>query len=153
MINKINGFIELPEYNTILSPKIEAFMLQQSEFYKRLFINKQETGEGYIWYNFNHFSFQNYTIKISACFYKGLLHSIQFTTQEETDLHTWDNWSKEKEMQVFMKNNSFLDMIFQSTSVVIEHPFPSYQFAFIWGNVSSYYDPKSASSSMSINYV
>ncbi|MGU3373837.1 hypothetical protein [Chryseobacterium sp. M5A1_1a] len=74
-------------------------------------------------------------------------------TQESTDAKDWNDWTEEKEMQIFRRNNKFLEMILEVLPTEKKKtPYPSCSFNFPWGNIWSVYDPRSASSLMGISY-
>ncbi|WP_278353864.1 hypothetical protein [Chryseobacterium gleum] len=74
-------------------------------------------------------------------------------TWENGDAKDWSEWTEEKEMNVFHRNNTFLTKILnRSPTQKKKKPYPSCTFKFPWGNVWSVYDPRSAASLMGIYY-
>ncbi|MEF9480581.1 hypothetical protein OWR28_25460 [Chryseobacterium sp. 1B4] len=74
-------------------------------------------------------------------------------TWENGDAKDWNEWTEEKEMNVFHRNNTFLTKVLnRSPTRKKKTPYPSCTFRFSWGNVWSVYDPRSAGSFMGINF-
>ncbi|PKF74981.1 hypothetical protein [Chryseobacterium sp. PMSZPI] len=153
LISSENGTIELEAFNTRLYKGMLFDQLKQTDFYKEKYHNMWDVKTGYFWYYFNTIEIQGYTLYFHLCFLGDQLHSIHMNTWESTDTKDWNEWTEEKEMQVFHRNNRFLSLILGiSPAQKKKTPYPNCTYRFTWGNVWSVYDPRSASSLMGVNF-
>lgn len=153
LVNNENGTLELKEFNTQLYKGISLDQLKQTDFYKEKYQNMWDVKTGYFWYYFKAIDIEGYQLSLSLCFLGDQLHSLHMNTWESTDAKDWNEWTEEKEMQVFYRNNKFLALILGILPTRKKKtPYPSCTFNFPWGNVWSVYDPRSASSFMGISY-
>ncbi|AYZ11181.1 hypothetical protein EGY05_04245 [Chryseobacterium arthrosphaerae] len=153
LINDQNGWIELETFDTTLYKGMLLEELQQTAFYKEKYYNMRDVTTGYFWYCFNTIEVQGYQVYFQLCFWGDQLHSIHMNTSEKGDAKDWKDWSEEKEMQVFYRNNRFLSLILGAAPTRKEKiPYPRCLFRFSWGEVWSVYDPRSVSSMMGIHY-
>jgi hypothetical protein len=153
LINSENGTIELEAFNTSLYKGMSFEELQQTGFYKAKYHNMWDVKTGFFWYYFNTIEIQGYQVYLHLCFFGDRLHSIHMNTWESSDAKDWNEWTEEKEMQVFNRNNTFLTLILgTSPTRKKKTPYPNWSFSFPWGNVWSVYDPRSASSLMGISF-
>lgn len=153
LIDSENGTIELQDFNTKLYKGIALDQLMQTDFYKERYRDMWDVKTGYFWYYFNTVKIKDHQVHFNLCFLEDNLHSLHMNTWESTDAKDWNDWTEEKEMQVFHRNNKFLTLVLgMNPSQKKKIPYPSQTFNFSWGNVWSVYDPRSASSLMGINY-
>jgi hypothetical protein len=153
LINTETGTVELAAFNTFLQRGMLLADLQQTDFYKTCYVNRRDVKTGYFWYYFNAIPVEGSQLCFNLCFSGNHLDHIQMNTLEKTDARTWDEWTEEKEMQVFHRNNKFLSKILERPpSRKSKTPYPSCTYNFPWGNLWSVYDPRSASSIMGISY-
>lgn len=153
LINTETGTVELAAFNTFLQRGMLLAVLQQTDFYKTCYVNRRDVKTGYFWYYFNAIPVEDSQLCFNLCFSGNHLDHIHMNTLEKTDARTWDEWTEEKEMQVFHRNNKFLSKILERPpSRKSKTPYPSCTFDFPWGNLWSVYDPRSASSIMGISY-
>lgn len=153
LVNNENSILELKDFNTQLYKKMALNLLKQIDFYKEKYQNMWEVKTGCFWYYFKAIEVENHQLSFSLSFWEDQLYSIHMNTWESTDVKDWNEWTEEKEMQVFHRNNKFLTLILGIPPTRKKKiPYPSCTFNFPWGNVWSVYDPRSASSFMGINY-
>ncbi|WP_333597223.1 hypothetical protein [Chryseobacterium flavum] len=153
LIDSRNGAIELNNFNTLIYKGMLFDQLQQTDFYKQKYHDMWDVKTGYFWYYFNTIDTHGYQLYFNLCFYGDQLHSIHMNTREDTDAKDWNEWSEEKEMLVFYRNNKFLTLLLERPPAQKKKtPYPSVSFRFPWGNIWSVYDPRSASSLMGIQY-
>ncbi|MFP3831731.1 hypothetical protein [Chryseobacterium sp. SIMBA_028] len=153
LINSENGTIQLEAFTTQLYKGMLLDQLQQTDFYKEKYHHRWDVKTGYFWYYFNRMEVRGYQFCLNLCFFGDQLHSIHMNTWESTDAKDWNQWTEEKEMRVFRRNNTFLEMILEIPPTQKKKmPYPSCTFKFSWGNIWSVYDPRSASSLMGISY-
>lgn len=153
LINYENGTIKLETFNINLYKGMLLSQLQETDFYKEKYYNMWDVKTGYFWYYFHHIDILGYQVHFQLCFWENQLHSIHMNTRESTDARNWNEWSEEKEMQVFYRNNKFLTSALGiSPTRKTKTPYPRCTFSFPWGEIWSVYDPRSASSLMGINY-
>lgn len=81
--------------------------LQQTEFYKNYNNGMRDVKTGYFWYYFDAVDVKGYQLSFDLCFLGDKLDRIFMNTHKESDAKTWDDWSEEKEMKVFERNNQF----------------------------------------------
>jgi len=153
LINSENGVIELETFNTRLYRGMSPDQLKQTDFYKGKYHNMWDVKTGYFWYYFKHIEVLGYQLSFSLCFFKDQLDIIHMNTWENGDAKDWNEWTEEKEMNVFHRNNTFLIQILEMLPTQKKKkPYPSCTFKFPWGDVWSVYDPRSAASLMGINF-
>ncbi|UKB78358.1 hypothetical protein [Chryseobacterium sp. MEBOG07] len=153
LINSENGVIELEVFTTRLYKGIKFDQLKQSDFHKEKYHHTWDAKTGYFCYYFKSIEIQRYQVSFSLCFFEDQLDIIHMNTWENGDAKDWNEWTEEKEMKVFYRNNTFLSQILEmSPTQKKKNPYPSCTFKFPWGNVWSVYDPRSASSLMGINF-
>ncbi|WP_407845926.1 hypothetical protein [Chryseobacterium sp. KCF3-3] len=153
LINSENGVIELKTFNTQLYRRMSLDQLKQTDFYKEKYHNFQDVKTGYFWYYFHPIEITGYQVSFGLCFFGDQLDTIHMNTWENGDAKDWNEWTEEKEMNVFHRNNTFLTRILEILPTQKKKkPYPSCTFNFPWGNVWSVYDPRSASSLMGINF-
>lgn len=153
LINSENGTIELEAFNTRLYKGMLFDQLQKTDYYKAKYQNMWDVKTGYFWYYFNAIEIERHQLYFNLCFLGDQLHSIHMNTWDSNDAKDWNEWTEEKEMQVFHRNNKFLSLVLgKSPTRKKKTPYPSCSFRFIWGNIWSVYDPRSASSFMGIHY-
>lgn len=153
LINSENGAIELEVFATRLYKGMLLNQLQQTDFYKKEYHHMWDVKTGYFWYYFNAIEVRGYQVYLNLCFWGDQLHSIHMNTRESTDAKDWNDWTEKKEMQVFHRNNKFLETILEASPTEKKKtPYPSCSFSFPWGDIWSVYDPRSASSLMGISY-
>ncbi|WP_114821224.1 hypothetical protein [Chryseobacterium sp. KLBC 52] len=153
LINSENGVIELEALATTLYKGMSLDQLKQSDFYKEKFHTLRDVKTGYYWYYFKSIEIAGYQVSFSLCFFGDQLDIIHMNTSEKTDAKDWNEWTEEKEMNVFRRNNTFLTKVLGiSPTQKKKNPYPSCTFKFLWGNVWSVYDPRSASSFMGISF-
>ncbi|AZA93113.1 Uncharacterised protein [Chryseobacterium nakagawai] len=153
LVNNENGSLKLIEFNTQLYKGMLLEQLKQTDFYKEKYQNRWDVKTGYFWYYFKTIEVESHQLSFSLCFLGDQLHSIHMHTWEKTDAKDWNEWTEEKEMQVFHRNNKFLSLILGVPPTQKKKtPYPSCTFIFPWGSVWSVYDPRSASSFMGISY-
>ncbi|WP_312553326.1 hypothetical protein [Empedobacter brevis] len=152
-INTDNGIVTLKKYNLQLRKGMLLEDLQQTEFYKKYTNGMRDVKTGYFWYYFKAINVDGYQLTLNLCFLGNQLDRIFMNTHEESDAKTWDDWTEQKEMNVFHRNTTFLSHILGIPPTRKKKtPYPSCSFRFSWGSVWSVYDPRSASSFMGINY-
>ncbi|MCW1963006.1 hypothetical protein [Chryseobacterium viscerum] len=153
LINSENGVIELKTFNTQLYREMSLDQLKQTDFYKEKYHNCRDVKTGYFWYYFQHIEIKGYQVSFGLCFFGDQLDIIHMNTWENGDAKDWNEWTEEKEMKVFHRNNTFLTQILEiPPTQKKKKPYPSCTFKFPWGNVWSVYDPRSASSLMGISF-
>lgn len=153
LINSENGVIELKTFNTQLYQGMSLDQLKQTDFYKEKYHNCWDVKTGYFWYYFQRIEIKGYQVSFSLCFSGDQLDIIHMSTWENGDAKDWNEWTEEKEMKVFHRNNTFLTQILEiPPTQKKKKPYPSCTFKFPWGNVWSVYDPRSASSLMGISF-
>lgn len=152
LINSKDGTIKLEAFATQLYKGMLLKQLQQTEFYKKKYHHVWDVKTGYFWYYFDRMEERGYQFYLNLCFFEDQLHSIHMNTWKSTDAKDWNEWTEEKEMQIFHRNNAFLEMILGVSPTKKKIPYPSCTFKFSWGNIWSVYDPRSASSLMGISY-
>lgn len=153
LINSENGVIDLETFTTRLYKGMKFDQLKQTDFYKEKYHSMRDVKTGYFWYYFKNIEITGYQLSFSLCFFGDQLDIIHMSTWEKTDAKDWNDWTEEKEMRVFHRNNTFLTRILEMLPTQKKKtPYPSCTFNFPWGNVWSVYDPRSASSLMGINF-
>ncbi|MEG0926196.1 hypothetical protein [Chryseobacterium sp.] len=152
LINSKDGTLQLEAFATQLYKGMLLDQLQQTEFYKKKYHHMWDVKTGYVWYYFDKMEVRGYQFCLNLCFLEDQLHSIHMNTWESTDAKDWNEWTEQKEMQVFRQNNTFLEMILEVSPTKKKTPYPSCTFQFPWGDIWSVYDPRSASSLMGISY-
>lgn len=153
LINSENGVIELETFATTLYKGMSLDQLKQTDFYKEKYHSIWDVKTGYFWYYFKSIEITGYQVSFSVCFFGNHLDLIHMNTWESNDAKDWKDWTEEKEMKVFHRNNTFLTQILErSPTQKKKIPYPSCTFNFPWGNVWSAYNPRSASSLMGINW-
>ncbi|AZB08159.1 hypothetical protein EG344_04455 [Chryseobacterium sp. G0162] len=153
LVNNENGSLELIDFHTQLHKGMLLEQLKQTDFYKKKYLNRWDVKTGYFWYYFKTIEVEGHQLSFSLCFLGDQLHSIHMNTWESTDAKDWNEWTEEKEMQVFHRNNKFLSLILGAPPTRKKKmPYPSCIFNFPWGNIWSVYDPRSANSFMGISY-
>lgn len=150
MINKNNGHIEVPGFNTTLFIGMPLEDLERTSFYQHNFKKKNDMNTGYCWYVFKEFEVLENAITLNLCFFEGCLKYIHFYTYQDGDSTSWDNWNEEAEINLFHRNNQFLSKVLNEPVKVEKKPYPRCVFLFAWGNVWSVYDPRGAQASMGI---
>lgn len=153
LINSENGVIALKTFNTRLYRGMSPDQLKQTDFYKRKYHNMWDVKTGYFWYYFKHIEVLGYQLSFSLCFFEDQLDIIHMNTWENGDAKDWNEWTEEKEMNVYHRNNTFLIQILEMLPTQKKKkPYPRCTFKFPWGGVWSVYDPRSAASLMGINF-
>lgn len=153
LVNNENGTVELDEFDTQLYKGLLLDQLKQTDFYKEKYQSMWDVKTGYFWYYFKSIDVESFQLSFSLCFLGDHLHSIHMNTSESTDAKDWNEWTEEKEMQVFYRNNKFLTSILGMLPTRKKKtPYPTCTFIFPWGSIWSVYDPRSASSFMGISY-
>ncbi|ROI03833.1 hypothetical protein EGI16_10290 [Chryseobacterium sp. G0240] len=153
LINSENGIIELESSAIQLYKGMRLDQLKQTDFYKVNYHNMWDVKTGYFWYYFKTVEVKGYQLHFSLCFFEDQLHSLHMNTWESSDAKDWNEWTEEKEMQVFYRNNKFLTLLLGIPPTRKKKtPYPSVSFRFPWGSIWSVYDPRSASSLMGISY-
>lgn len=153
LINSENGVIFLEAFNTRLYRGMTFDQLKHTDFYKEKYHQMWDVKTGYFWYYFTHLEITGYQLSFSLCFFKDELEIIHMNTWQETDAKDWNEWTEEKEMNIFHRNNTFLSKILEMPPTQKKKtPYPSCTFLFPWGNVWSVYDPRSAGSFMGISF-
>ncbi|MDR4953709.1 hypothetical protein REB14_16140 [Chryseobacterium sp. ES2] len=153
LINSENGVIELEAFATTLYKGMSLDQLKQSDFYKEKYHTLWDVKTGFYWYYFKNIEISGYQLAFSLCFFGDQLDIIHMNTSEKADAKDWNEWTEEKEMNVFRRNNTFLTKVLGiSPTQKKKTPYPSCTFNFPWGNVWSVYDPRSASSFMGISF-
>lgn len=153
LINSENGVLDLSDFNTRLYKGMLLDQLKQTDFYKEKYHNMWDVKTGYFWYYFKEVEIEGHELSLSLCFWEDQLHSIHMNTWKSTDAKDWNEWTEEKEMQVFYRNNKFLTLVLgMPPTRKKKTPYPSCTFIFPWGSIWSVYDPRSASSFMGISY-
>lgn len=107
LINSENGVIELEAFATTLYKGMSLDQLKQSDFYKEKYHDLWDVKTGYFWYYCKPAEIQGYQVSFSLCFFKDQLDTIHMNTWENSDAKDWNEWTEEKEMKVFHRNNTF----------------------------------------------
>jgi len=153
LINSENGVIKLETFSTGLYKGMSLDQLKQSDFYREKYHDVWNVKTGYFWYYFKPIEIKGYQVSFSLCFFENQLDIVHMNTGENGDAKDWSEWTEEKEMNVFHRNNTFLTKVLnRSPTQKKKKPYPSYTFKFSWGNVWLVYDPRSAASLMGIYY-
>ncbi|WP_228458624.1 hypothetical protein [Chryseobacterium aureum] len=108
LINSENGVIVLESFTTRLYKGMKWNQLKQTDFYKEKYQNIGDVKTGYFWYHFKSIEITGYQVSFSLCFLGDQLDIIHMNTCESTDAKDWNDWTEEKEMRVFHRNNAFL---------------------------------------------
>lgn len=149
MIDKRTGDILIPITNFKIHKGLQKNELESSKFYKDFIRDMRDMKTGYIWYYFSSVSLMHREILFSLCFKNGNLDSVYFCV-DSNDLPTsWSNWSEEGELKRKNLNEELLCEIFCCD--IKQNSLPS-EYHFTWGNVTSYYDPRSGGSSVILRY-
>ncbi len=137
IVNKLNGNVNLGGNNFIKPHKP----------IKKSIINdftptRRDMKTGYVWLDFKNIHYKKQNIDLSVCCYNDLVMSIQVSPKHK-ELHTngtWKNWSEEREKKILKYYEDWLEAEIGK----IKH--------YSWGRISSQFDKKSGSSSITINY-
>ena len=136
VINKTNGYLDFKEVT--LSPQTTY-----SEFCQN-FPNHTiwEVGNGYVWVNHSDIKIDNKTFYIAVCFYHEQLYTVHFwfKNQGEKIITDWNEWTEVYELAQQKKLDRWLTKQIGG------------ERQFIWGDIGAYYDPKSSTSSIMLNY-
>jgi hypothetical protein len=138
MINKTNGEVKVND--TVLGPKFDKEDFLNSNLYHDVLRIKDRP-------NFTYFYLGPQTIGddllIIALYFSpiGNLRMIKLSITSDKVPPSWANWSEEAEMNNKMQNDEWLLKVIGK---------PPYKYS--WGEISSSYDPRSASSMITIRY-
>ncbi|MCJ7935256.1 MAG: hypothetical protein MUW56_16935 [Chryseobacterium sp.] len=153
LIHSENGVIELKAFGTRLYKGMSYDQLKQTDFYQEKYHTMRDIKTGYLWYSFDPIEIQGYQLYFNLCFLGDQLHSIHMNTWEKSDAQDWNEWTEEKEVKVFYRNNKFLSSVLPTPPPQKKKtPYPRVSYLFPWGSIWSVYDPRSASSLMGIHY-
>lgn len=151
MINKYNGHIEIPQYNTILAKGMTVAELEQTPFCQKCF----KGWVGYTAHPFAHFEkieYKKYSVRVAPRFSEGRLSHIDLITLADDDPIDWNDWSEDKMMIIYQRNNAFLEDELGCKGTIASTPYPLYEYMFVWGAIYSTFDIRSGGSSIGINY-
>jgi hypothetical protein len=104
-------------------------------------MNKQDMGNGYIWYRLEPSDIDGEKITFSLCFYHGRCNSISLAIYNPEKYGCgWDDWSESKEKSCAEDTANWLNKI----------GFPVGKYS--WGEVWAGYDPKGGSGHATIRF-
>jgi len=102
---------------------------------------KEDMGNGYIWYDIPAAEISGKRLVIRLCFYNGNLDSLVLSVIDPEQYgNSWDDWSEEKEKLCANHTREWLE----TNGYTIGK--------FSWGEVWADYDPRSGSGSGGIRY-
>lgn len=139
MINIQNG--ELKIANLIISPKINKDDFIDVVKKNKLLKAERDMKNSYHWYYFNTLQLAGLNMAASVCFYKSNLNIITFSNTDSSLGSSWEDWSKEKELERKNSHNQWLQKVLGN---------PPYEYD--WGSIKSDYDEKSAFSIIMVNF-
>lgn len=99
-----------------------------------------DMGNGYVWYTLPETRINGFYLRLSICFKKGVIDSINFKASKNK-FKDWKNWSESQEKKICKSTLSWL----KSNSLETGD--------YSWGRIYVGYDSKSASGVGIINFV
>ena len=151
MINIINGDIELDVLNAKLTRYMSLSDIRNSTIYGKI-REERDMGNSFIWFYFEDIQVRLWKVLVSICYHENSIFLISLTTHSEDDSMSWAEWSEEKEVKKFERNNKFLAEILGSDFILTNASHAMIEYEYRWGKVTSAYDQRSASSVITIKY-
>ncbi len=139
LIEKSSGGIKITNKNFMISNKITQKDFTSSDLYNEVF--KQESN-AYTHYNLKPQNIGNDKFLITLIFNpEGNIFMMNLRMQFGESLPSWSNWSEDQELKIKKEHDIWLKSNFGN---------PPYNYS--WGIISSNYEPRSGSSSITFYY-
>ena len=133
-----NGIIDFDESVFSIFPSLKLQEFKLSDFYSYV---KEEFNNEFPRFSLQPISYNGNMMNVSLIFNDNdkifLVNMSKIMKQD----NSWDNWSNEYELQRKQEHDLILEKLLGSSSS-----------KFVWGEISSNYDPRSGSSMITIRY-
>lgn len=141
MINIEKGELCLLESDISINPVLKKSEVYNSRIYKEYLRNEIDIGNSFYWFHFKLITLLGVEMYIGLCFYGEHLNSVHMAIVSNDFGTSWNDWSKEKELERKKAHDSWL-------LKNIGNP----PYVYNWGTISSVYDNKGAVSKIIINF-
>lgn len=152
MSDWIVGELDIAQERAIY-PDLSLEQLLASQWYSEYFTEIRDMQNGYIWYTFQNVPISSQLFSLSLLFQSSVLNMVIMSVSDAKYGQSWDDWTEEKELQRKQQHDAFLNKELQRQPDVRRwKPYPYIEYKVAYGRIQSSYDPRSASSSISITY-
>lgn len=152
MSNWALGELEVQQERAIYST-LTVDQLVQSKWYRSYFTDCRELNNEYVWYSFRNVPLSSVGFSLSLAFKDSIAHMVILSIDDDKYGSSWDDWTEAKELERKRAHDYFLAKVLQrKPDIKQKKPYPYHEYDFVWGTIISSYDPRSASSSISIHY-
>lgn len=148
MIDATIGNIKLGD--VLISKAMNAENFLESNAVKYIYKKEQSI---YLTVYLKNILYDNQTFIVVLYFNEQkVLKFVSMCIGSDTD-KSWSDWSEERELDIKRKNDEWLSKQLGEPTRSENYPYPIDEYEYDWGTVSSSYDPRSASSSIWVNYI
>lgn len=152
MSNWIAGELEVNQERAIY-PVLTLEEVLQSQWYSDYFTEIRDMNNGYVWYSFHNVPICSKLFSLALCFKNSVLDSVIMSIDDDQYGQSWEDWTEAKELQRKQEHDALLRQeLEREPDVRRSKPYPYIEYKVAYGSISSSYDPRSASSSISITY-
>lgn len=152
MSDWIVGELDITQERAIY-PTLSLEQLLASQWYSDYFTELRDMQNGYVWYSFQNVPISSHVFSVSLLFQSSLFHMTMMSISHPKYGQSWDDWTEAKELQRKQEHDALLRQeLEREPDVRRSKPYPYIEYKVAYGSISSSYDPRSASSSISITY-
>ncbi|WDF52121.1 hypothetical protein PQ460_06830 [Paenibacillus sp. KACC 21273] len=152
MSNWIAGELEVNQERAIY-PALTLAQVLQSQWYNDYFTEIRDMNNGYVWYSFQDVPISSHVFSVSLLFQNSVFRMTMMSISDPKYGQSWDDWTEAKELQRKQEHDALLRQeLERKPDVRRSKPYPYIEYKVAYGSISSSYDPRSASSSISITY-
>lgn len=152
MNNWIVGEFDIDQQRAIY-PTLTLEELLDSSWYFNYFTELRDMNTEYVWYSFHNVPICSKLFSLALSFKSSVLDSVIMSIDGDQYGTSWDDWTEAKELSRKQAHDRLLYKELQrQPDVQRSRPYPYNEYHMDYGTITSSYDPRSASSSISIHY-
>lgn len=137
----------------VLGPDLLEEKLIHSAFYRRYFHSNRRLSHGGMWLYFNNVPLLGRSFFISTYYINNMLKNIELGLSDPSFPTSWEEWTEQEELRRHHMHIQLLkEHLKMKPTSTQKHPYPYQQYDFPWGDIISYYDPRSGSANITFRY-